>query len=417
MLQDYTKDEVKKYISSCLSGTRCFYSPDDYLWYMNKRGFPENDEFYNKLFKENKPLKYTENKVNVKNKRRSKKVIKLSLNLSQDERFVQLDGGKWGLTEWEEENTQYRLRHNVIKILAENPKGLKIEEIIKKTTNNNMGNHYPVKDILKKYPYFIEENSIWYYDFKLRSMYEQMIEKHIASLRRQKLNFFQQKSRMYKRIRSKETAIKELGTAREQIASALQEKSMLVEDYDHVVQRFAEKDLLLVLRKKELIRCKKEKQELENKANCILKECRKWVQQTRNLEQENEYIMQEAKHYKEENNRLTQSENKLRTELAAAKDKSASDKAELIRENINLKHRMDKQLSRAREEEKNLRTEISRLGMDLKNLLQENQENNYSLKNTQEENDKLRKEVRKLKINLQNPLVKISIKIAGIFAK
>ncbi len=417
MLQDHSTDDVRKYILSCLSGTRCFYSPDKYLWYMNKRGLLENDEFYNKLFKEKKPLKYSENNKNGKTKRKNKKVIKLNLNLSSDERFVQHDGGKWGLTEWEIDNTQFRMRYHVIKVLAENPEGLKVEKIVEKLRKYKTGDYHPVKDLLNKYPYFFEENNIWSYNSKLRSIYEQMIEKHIASLRRQKLNFFQQKSKMHKKIKSKEVIIKEIQIAREQVASALQEKSMLVEDYDHVVQRFAEKDLLLVLRKKELIKCRKEKQKLENKANCILKECRKWVNESRNLEQENEYIMQEAKHYKEDRDRLTKIEDKLKTELAAAKDKFASDKADLIRENINLKHRLDKQLSRSREEEKKLRTEITRMGLDLKNVLQENQEQNYSLKNSEEENDKLRKEVRRLKSNLKNPLVKLSLKIAGVFAR
>ena len=138
MLQDYSSEEVEKFIVSCLSSTRCFYSPDNYLWYMDNNGLLENDQFYNKLFKEQMALRFPDiknkdHKTSKEKKKNSKnKIIQLAVNFVSDGRFVQHDGGKWGLTEWEVESERYRLRHLVIKVLVNNPQGLVLKEIVEK---------------------------------------------------------------------------------------------------------------------------------------------------------------------------------------------------------------------------------------------------------------------------------------------
>jgi len=426
MLQDYSSEEVEKFIVSCLSSTKCFYSSHDYLWYMDKKGLSENDEFYNKLFKEQMALRFSDvkNKGNKsskaskgKRKKNNNKVIQLSMNLVCDGRFVQHEGGKWGLTEWEVDPNQYRLRHLVIKVLANNPEGLNLKEIVEKVGIWRETSSHVIKELLRKYHYFLLEGEIWSYNAKLRSMHDQMIEKHIASLRRQKLVFFQEKASLVRSLERKNMVLKELQFAKEQTAAALAEQTRLVEDYDHIVQRFAEKDLLLSLRKRELIKCKQEKQKMESKANCILRECRKWVDKCKNLEQENDWLIREAKVYKDEKEKIAINEEQLRKKIAELKDKHASEKADLIRENINLKHQLEKHVSRAKKQEKDLKTEISRLGADLRTALQESEERRYLLEMAENQLNQLRKELRQIKKSMTNPLVKLSLKVANIFAR
>ncbi|MBS3968868.1 MAG: hypothetical protein KGZ94_01995 [Clostridia bacterium] len=416
MLQDYTFQQAQSFVNSCLHQCACFYSCDDYIWYMDKQGLRENDQFFNMLFKHQRPLKFSST-TSAKKSRKNTKVVSHPTNLNSDGRFVQLEGGNWGLTDWEVDVNDYRLRHVIIKVLYKNTNGLTYDEIQDKVETWKKACPCAVRDLLHKYPYFRKQDDKWLYFAEARSTYEKTLEKYLKTLNRQQLKHLSQKHKLSEKIKNQELQFREIYAAKKQIAASLAEKNQNMEDYDHLIQRFAEKDLLLSLRKRELYRVKEEKQKAEKKADSILYQCRLWVNKAKLKEQENEKLALEINRLKDELAELTERERQLRYRFAQQKDKNATEKAEVIRENVNLKHQLEKIITKAKNEEREFKNEIGKLTAELRRIIQESEERRYSMEMLELEFHDLRKENRMLKASTRHPLVRFSLKIAAFFGR
>ncbi|MEW6621576.1 MAG: hypothetical protein AB1420_00340 [Bacillota bacterium] len=416
MLQDYDFKQAQIFVNSCLHQCGCFYSQDNYIWFLDKHGLRENDQFFNMLFKHQRALRFGVANGNKKSRNNSK-VVNLPHKLISDGRFVQLEGGNWGLTEWEVDAQEYRLRHVVIKVLSKNPDGLSYSEIFDKVEIWKKAFPNAVRDILHKYKYFSRQDDRWFYSYNARLTYELTKDKYLLTLNKQQLKHLKDKNKLDQKIKTREVQLREILSSKEQVAAALAEKSQLLEDYDHVVQRFAEKDLLLSLRKRELLKCKEEKHKLEKKAASILHQCRLWVEKSRLKEQENEWLTEEIKSLKIQQEEFEEKDRQQRYKWAQMKDKFATEKAELTRENVNLKHQIEKLMTKAKKEEKEYRNELGKLTADLRRILQESEERRYALEMMENEFQDLRKENRLLKAKTKHPLVRFSLKLASIFGR
>ena len=419
MLQDYTFGQAQSFVSSCLHQCACFYSSDGYIWYMDRAGLRENDQFFNMLFNNHqKPLKFS-SVTNVK-KGRSKnanKVVTHPTNLNSDGRFVQLEGGNWGLTEWKVDANDYRLRHVVIKVLYGKINGLTYDEIQDKVEICKKASPHAVRDLLHKYPYFRKQDDKWLYSTEARSAYEKTLEKYLKTIHRQQLNHLSQKHALSEKIKTRELQFREIHTAKKQIAASLAEKSQNIVEHDHLIQRFAEKDLLLSLRKRELYKIKEEKHKAERKIEAILQQCKLWVNKTKFKEAENESLTQDINRLKDEVAELIEKERQLRYKFAQHKDRSAIEKAEVIRENVNLKHQFEKIVAKSKKEEKEAKNEIGKLTAELRRTVQESEERRYSMEMLELEFQDVRKENRMLKASTKHPLVRFSLKIATFFGR
>lgn len=418
MLQDYTFGQAQSFVSSCLHQCACFYSSDGYIWYMDRTGLRENDQFFNMLFNNHqKQLKLPSISNAKKGRKNINKVVNHPTNLNSDGRFVQLEGGNWGLTEWKVDTNDYRLRHVIIKVLYKKVEGLTYSDIQDKVEICKKTSPHAVRDLLHKYPYFRKQDDKWLYSIEARSAYEKTLEKYLKTLHRQQINHLSQKHKLAEKIKMRELQFKEVYTARKQVAASLAEKRQNIEEYDHLIQRFAEKDLLLSLRKRELYKIKEEKYKAERKIDAILKQCKLWVNKTKLKEEENENLTQETNILKNEIAKLTERERQLNYKLIQQKDKSAVEKAETIRENVNLKHHFKKLLASSEKEEKELKSEIGKLTTELRRAVQESEERRYSMEMLEAEFQDIRKENRMLKANIKHPLVRFSLRIAAFFGR
>ncbi len=416
MLQDYTFLQAQKSVVSCLHQCGCFYSPQGYIWFMDKQGMRENDQFFNMLFKHQRALKFTTT-AKIKHSQKNNKIIPLPTNLVSDGRFVQLEGGHWGLTEWEIEINEYRLRHIVIKVLANNPKGLNYSEVDNKVEIWKQALPNAVRDILHKYPYFIKIDEKWIYHLQIRTVYDLLIERYVRALNKKQLMHLKKINKVNSKILSKNIQLEEISSAQKQIAAALAEKKQTLLDYDQLVQRFAEKDLLLSLRKRELLRCKQEKTRAEKKANSILYQCRLWVDKAKLKSQENKLISEEIKQTKTQIINLREKDRQQKYKQTQIKDEYATDKAKLIRENVNIKHQMEKLVGSSQAEIKELRNDMMRLTADLHRAIQENEERRYSCEVLEADYNNMKKENRLLKLKTRHPLVRFSMKLISLFEK
>ncbi len=416
MLQDYTFQQALSFVNSCLHQCACFNSQDGYVWYMDKQGLRENDQFFDMLFKQQRALKFP-TKNGYKKGRKNTKVVALPTNLNSDGRFIQLEGGNWGLTEWEVDPSEYRLRHVVIKVLSKNIEGLTYSEVQDKVEIWKKAYPNAVRDLLHKYPYFIKEKDKWRYSSEARYAFEKTLERYLRTLNKQQLKNLEQKNKLYEKLLDKDTQLREISLAKQQVAASLAEKNRNMEDYDHLIQRFAEKDLLLSLRKRELYRVKEEKYKLERKAASILYQCRLWVDRAKKAEQEKEILYKQLQEVKCQLSTLEEKERQNRYKLAQIKDKLATEKAELTRENVNLKHQLEKILVKSKREEKELKNDIGKLNAELRRIMQESEERRYSMEMMEAEFKELRKENRLLKAKVKHPLVRFSLKVASIFSR
>ncbi|KUO50455.1 MAG: hypothetical protein APF76_07290 [Desulfitibacter sp. BRH_c19] len=417
MLQDYTFQQAQSFVNSCLHQCACFYSSDGYIWHMDKQGLRENDQFFNMLFKHQRALKFSPTNSSVKKSRKNTKVISHPTNLNSDGRFVQLESGNWGLTDWEVDVNDYRLRHVLIKVLHKNPDGLTYEEIQDKVEIYKKAFPSAVRDLLHKYPYFAKQDDKWLYHPEARSAYDKTLEKYLKTLHKQQLKHFSQKVKLIDKIKTHEIQLREICVAKKQIAASLAERNNNVEEYDHLVQRFAEKDLLLSLRKRELYRVKEEMQKSDKKADSILYQCRLWLNRTKLKEQENESLIQELNQLRTNISDLTERERQHRYKTAQLKDKYVTEKAEITRENVNLKHQLDKIIAKSKKEEKEFKNELGKITADLRRVIQESEERRYSMEMMELEFHDLRKENRILKGMTKHPLVRFSLKIVALFRR
>jgi len=417
MLQDYTFGQAQSFVNSCLHQCACFYSSDGYIWYMDKKGLRENDHFFNTISSHQKPLKFSAASPIKKSRKKNTKIVSHPTNLNSDGRIVQLEDGNWGLTEWNIDTNDYRLRHVIIKTLHNNTNGLTYAGVQDEVEIYKKVSAHAIRDILHKYPYFRKQNDKWSYSIEARYAYEKTLEKYIKTIHKEQLKHLSQKHKLSKIIKLRELQFREIYTAKKQIAASLAEKNQNTDEYDHLIQRFAEKDLLLSLRKRELYKIKEEKFKIERKNVAILQQCKLWVNKSKIKENENENLIEKIGKLKDEIAELAMNEREFRYKFSQQKDKNAIEKAEIIRENVNIKHQLEKMITKSKKEEKELKVEIGKLTAELRRSVKENEERRYSMEMLEGEFRDIRKENRLLKASSKHPLVRFSLKIATFFGR
>ncbi|MCL6446935.1 MAG: phage-shock protein [Armatimonadetes bacterium] len=427
MLQDYSPAKVEEKISFCLQQNPCFVQDKNGSWRLNLEGRRENDAFYALLLKRQQPLSLKEVIREAGGKHKEKKFKRLiaeEAGLISDGRFIQLENGFWGLTEWEVEAEQYALKHLVIKALKMHPAGLTAQQVFDVVRVWRQTALPEVENLLEKFPYFERiGNGVWVYNPVAQVAYENLLKRFLNVLGKQKARWQQDRERWQKRILVLEERLKEATTAHQEAAAALAQRVEEIGRHEQLVTQMAEKDLLLSLRKKEIFRYREHINKLEAKANSILHQCRLWVKRAREKEAENQQLREmisknqdslEALFTKLQQYKERDRENKAKiTEL---KERHATKVAELQMEIVELRQKLEKSKNLAGQEERRLKEEVAALSGDLRNALKREEELERSLRFLQQDLTRCREEYRRLEAVLKNPLVKLTAKVCSLFS-
>lgn len=426
MLQDYSLTQVEEKVYLCLKQHSCFDQGEDKLWRLNLQGVRENDQFYHLLLKKQQPLSLWEI---VKSKQSKKKKIRRMIaeeaNLISDGRFIQLDNGTWGLTEWDVDAGRFPLKHLIIKAFRLHPGGLSLPQLVSVVNNWREASEASIEAIIQKFPYFEQQgDSIWHYNQVAHRVYDEVMKKYLGILREQKKRWHWEREQWYKKYQQMRMQNEEAGRAQREAAAALSQQAAIRDRNNHLVTQISEKDLLLSLRKKEILYYQKQVARLEAKANSILYQCRLWVQRTRTAQEEIRSL-QTSLESSQSNlegmfSKLQQYKEKYRetqNSLARLKDEYSSRVAELQGEIIDLKSRMEKQRYGAGKREKLLEEEIDRLQGDLRDALEAGEDLQRSVRYLQQELGRVRDEYRELERVMRHPLVRLALRARRLFAR
>ena len=424
MLKDYSQEQVEEKVVLCLRQNSCFVINPRGLWGLNLEGDRDNDQFYAVLLKRQQPMSIREvlrTGTSSKTKKKTKPLVSGEASLITDGRFIQLENGHWGLTEWEVEAGQYSLKQLVIKAHKVHPGGLSVQQVYEIVNNWRPTTVRAVEEIQKKFSFFEEiGEGIWVYNPSVQIAYEEMMKRFIGSLSRMKDKWRRDRQRWYGKSELLERQINEINSAYKETAAALALKMEEVSQQDYLVTQMAEKDLLLSLRKKEIYRYREHVGKLEAKSNSILHQCRLWVRRAREAEEEKtrlkealnknqsslEALFTKLQQYKEKDR-----ENKIK--LAETKEFNANKTAELQTEIVELRQKLEKSVESHKLEEKRYRQEINILGNDLKEALERSEEAKRSMRFMQQELSHTRSELRKVEATIKSPLVRAMIKLLG----
>ncbi|MCG8399997.1 MAG: phage-shock protein [Firmicutes bacterium] len=424
MLAEYTPGQVEERIRHCLTQHKCFSNEDRHNWTLNLEGRRENDKYYNLLLKKQKPLSLNEmtNNGSVKKKR---KPVSETAGLINDGRFVQLENGYWGLTEWEVESGNYSLRHLVIKALKLHPTGLspaQLRDVVGNWRNTKIAE---IKGMLSKFPYFEEiGDGVWCYNAETRIIHDRILKRYLEALKRQGARWHSDRERWSRRSEGLKKQLEEVTAARREAAAALALRKDDINRYDQMVTQMAEKDLLLALRKKEIYRYKEHLQKLDSKANSILYQCRLWVKRARDNEAENnnfreslqrnqqslETLFSKLQQYKER-------DRESKTGLMELKEQHAERVAELQTTIVNLRQKLERNQDARGQEEEIWRDEINTLSTDLKHSMSEGERLNRVLRLAQQELAEMKNEYAALEMQLTHPLVRLVVRLVEIFSR
>lgn len=423
MLEDYKVEEVRKKVRLCLEQHQCFNSADGDTWTLNLEGKRENEGFYNLLLKKQKPLNFKE-LANAHKKKKNKPLAEQAA-LIGDGRFIQLENGNWGLTEWEVDAGDYALKHLIIKVLSAHPTGLSINQLTSAVSVWRKTEPDVLLGVLSKFPYFETiGNDVWYYNPGAKVVYDQILKKYLVTLMRQREKWQREREVWHNKIRVLQIQLTEVTAAHREAAAALALRRNEINRVEQMTTQMAEKDLLLALRKKEIYRYREHIQKLEAKANSILYQCRLWVQRAKENESEKnklqaalnrtqsslESMFTKFQQYKER-----ERENKAR--VMEMKEKHGERIAELQTEIVNLKQKLEKVQDNKDREIKIWRDETNTLSTDLKCTMDESERLNRALRMSQQELQKIKNEYKTLEKNLAHPLIKLLLKITARFKK
>lgn len=189
MLQDCSTEMVTERITLCLKQHQCFYTDENGKWRLKLQGFPENDHFYAMLIKRQQPMALRQIVSNSVAKRKRIRKLAEEAALIPDGRFVQLDNGNWGLTEWNVESEQYSLKHLVIKALKLHQGGLSTQQLFEIVNTWRPTSKPAVQQILNKFPYFERVSSdVWIYNQPAHVLYDDLIKRYLKIIQKQKIN-------------------------------------------------------------------------------------------------------------------------------------------------------------------------------------------------------------------------------------
>ncbi|MCL5057551.1 MAG: phage-shock protein [Actinobacteria bacterium] len=426
MLRDYSQDQVEEKVLLCLRQNHCFDYNEKGLWSLNLEGGRDNDQFYSLLLRKQQPVSVKEvlkTGLGPKNKKKTKPLVSGEASLISDGRFIQLENGLWGLTEWEVEAGQYSLKQLVIKAHKKHPGGLSAQQIFEIVNSWRETGIKAVEGVLTKFPYFEEiGDGIWAYSSSIQVAYEGMMKRFLSSVNRQREKWQRDRLRWKKKTESIERQVYEVSCAHREVAAALAARLEEAGQHDYLVTQMAEKDLLLSLRKKEIYRYREHVARLESKASSILHQCRLWVRRAREAEGERERYREvlnknqaslEALFTKLQQYKEKDRENKVR--LAELKDRSAEKTAGLQSEIVDLRQKLEKSVESHALENKRHMEEISILSNDLKTSLENSEEAKRSLRFLQQELAQSRSRLSSVEESIKSPLVRGLIKILSFF--
>lgn len=427
MLQDYSPEKIEEKIVFCLQQNSCFVKNKDNSWRLSLEGRRENDSFYALLLKRQEPLSLREVIRGANGKQKDKKfkhLIAEEASLISDGRFIQLENGCWGLTEWEVETGQYALKHLVTKALKIHPAGLTTQQVFEVVRVWRQTTLQEVENVLGKFPYFERVgDGVWLYNPSTQVAYENLLRRFLKAHGKQKKRWRQDRERWKKKILVLEERFKEITAAHQEAAAALAQRALEASRHEQMVTHMAEKDLLLSLRKKEIFRYREHINKLEAKANSILYQCRLWVQKAREKEVDNRQLREmlsknktslEALFTKLQQYKERDRENKAK--IMDLKERHATRVAELQTEIVELRQKMERSQDKAGQEERRLREEVNILSGDLRGALKREEELERSVNFLQQDLNRRREEHRKLEGMLKNPLVKLTVKFCALFS-
>lgn len=428
MLRDYSQEKVEEKVVLCLRQNACFEFSQKGLWGLNLEGNRDNDQFYSVLLRRQQPMSIREvlrTGANSKSKKKVKPLVSGEASLISDGRFIQLENGYWGLTEWEVEVGQYSLKQLAIKAHKVHPGGLSVQQAYEIINSWRPTTAKAVETILKKFNFFEEiGEGLWVYNPTVQVAYEDMMKRFIPSLNRMRVKWQRERQRWKKKIEVVERQLGEVNGAYRETAAALAARVEEAGQYDYMVTQMAEKDLLLSLRKKEIYRYREHVGKLEAKANSILYQCRLWVKRARDAEDEKERLKEalnknqsslEALFTKLQQYKEKDRENKIR--YAEIKENHANKTAELQSEIVELKQKLEKNVESNKQQEKRYREEINILSNDLKEALETGEEGKRSLRFLQQELSQTRAELRKVEESIRSPLVRTVIKLISLISR
>lgn len=421
MLQDYSLTEVEEKVDLCLKQHACFIKHADGLWRLDLSGNRENDHFYHLLLKRQQPLSLWEVlKSSQSKKKKMRRMIAEEANLISDGRFVQLTNGMWGLTEWELDAGQYPLKHLVIKAFCLHPGGLSLPQVVSVVNNWREVAESNISAILRKFPYFERQGeSVWVYNQAAHKVYEEVTRKYLNILREQKKRWHWEREQWHKKLASLKRELDEVAAAQREAAAALAAQVMVREQNEQMAAQLSEKDLLLSLRKKEILYYQEQVRRVEAKAASILHQCRLWVARARaaqeDLDQVRQALSDTQQNLEGMFSKLQQYKEKYReakARLAELKEEMAGRVAALQGELIESKERMEKAREAARRRERHLEEEIERLQGDLKNALDAGEDLQRSIRFMQQEMSRTREAYRRLERSLAHPLVRLALRLS-----
>jgi len=426
MLKDYSLSEVEEKVDLCLKQHACFIQQADGLWRLDLSGNRENDHFYHLLLKRQEPLSLWEAlKSGQSKKKKLRRMIAEEANLISDGRFIQLTNGMWGLTEWDVDAGQYPLKHLVIKAFRLHPGGLSLPQVVSVVNNWREVAESSISAILFKFPYFERQGeNVWIYNRAAHKVYEEVTKKYLNILLEQKRRWHAEREQWRKRLASLKHELDEVSAARREAAAALAAHVMVREQNEQMVAQLSEKELLLSLRKKEILYYQEQVRRLEAKAASILHQCRLWVARARQAQEELAEVRRSLSDARENLEgmfaKLQQYKEKYReakARLAELKEEMAGRVAALQGEIIEVKERMEKVREGARRRERHLEEEIERLQGDLKNALDAGEDLQRSLRFMQQEMNRTREAYRLLERDHSHPLVRLVLRLIRGFSR
>ncbi len=425
MLKDYSLSQVEERVYLCLNQNPCFYKEKD-NWRLDLEGNKENDQFYSLLLKKSQPLNLKEILKNANSKKKKvKKTISEEVSLISDGRFIQLDNGYWGLTEWEVETSHYSLKNLLIKAMKIHPGGLSLQQLHKLINSWHKTDIKTLEGVLKKFSYFeMAGEGVWSYNPAARVLYEDLLKKFLGVVNRQKNRWHRDRTGWKNKLKTMQKQVQEAVSGQREAAAALAERMELAGQHEYLLTQMAEKDLLLSLRKREILRYREHLAKLEAKSNSILYQCRLWVKRTKEAQDETarlkellaknhgnlEGLFTKLQQYKERDR-----ENKIK--LAEIKEQHGIRIAELQTEIIDLKLKLEREKSSAAIENSRLQEEIKDLGNDLKIILKSEEDFQRSYLMAQQELAAAREGYKRMEERMRNPLVFIILKICTFFEK
>ena len=280
-----------------------------------------------------------------------------------------------------------------------------------------------VKQLLNKFPYFEKANDDTYvYEPKLHYLYDTMVKRYLSILRRQKQKWQYDRERWAIKNNNLKKQLDEVTAMHKEVAAAMAERVSIMDQYHHLSTQLSEKDLLLSMRKKEILRYREQLAKLESKANSILHQCRLWVKRFKDADQE----VQKLKKYNEKNQLSLET---MFTKLQQYKEKDRENKAkitelkehytnriaELQTEIVELKQKLERVREDTEHEERRLYQDINDMSNELKGSLDTVEQLQKSIKILQQQLDRVQEQKAQLEAQMRPWPVRVMIKLVGLF--